>query len=102
MHRDFGSLPADRWSAATTALTTLMGTSLHEVAIYRAYQGNKIFDLGVPVHSAERLRSLLQSNNGQLRLLRVIKVKLERSTGEIEEWAIKDGRFYLESLPKPE
>jgi len=102
MHSDFGSLPADRWSAATAALTTLMGTSLQEVAIYRAYQGNKIFDLGVPARSVERLRSLLQSNNGQLRLLRVKKVKLEKTTGEIEEWAIKDGRFYLESLPKPE
>ena len=102
MHSDFGSLPAERWLAATTALTTLMGTSLQEVAIYRAYQGNRIFDLGVPARSVERLRALLQSNNGQLRLLRVKKVKLEKAPGEIEEWAIKDGRFYLESLLKPE
>jgi uncharacterized protein YjbI with pentapeptide repeats len=92
---DFSLLSDDRQSAAIAAFAAVMGISSQEIEVYRVYEGSIVFDLGIPLNAIHRLRSLLQSNSGQLHLLKVEKVILERESGEIEEWTIKEGKFEL-------
>jgi hypothetical protein len=92
---DFSLLSDDRQSAAIAAFAAVMGISSQEIEVYRVYEGSIVFDLGIPFNAIHRLRSLLQSNSGQLHLLKVEKVILERESGEIEEWTIKEGKFEL-------
>jgi len=94
-------LSAERQSAAIDAFAAVMGISPQEIEVYRVYEGSIVFDLGIPSNAVQRLRSLLQSNSPQLRLLRVEKVILEGEAGEIEEWIIKEGRFDLVTSTRP-
>ena len=85
---DFSFLSADRRSAAIAAFAAVMGISSQAVDVYRVYEGSIIFDLGVPSSGVRQLRSLLQSNNDQLRLLKVEKVILPSESAQLEEWMI--------------
>jgi tetratricopeptide (TPR) repeat protein len=98
---DFSLLSDDRQSAAIAAFAAVMGISSQEIEVYRVYEGSIVFDLGIPPNAIHRLRSLLQSNSGQLRLLKVEKVIMERESGEIEEWIIKEGKFDLVTPSRP-
>lgn len=92
---DFSSLSVDRKSAAIDAFAAIMGVSPQSIKVYGVYEGSIVFDLGVSSEAIQRLRSLLQSNDTQLRLLKIEKVLLEKESGEIEEWVIKAGKFDL-------
>lgn len=92
---DFSSLSADRQAAAIDAFAAVMGIPSPFVEIYRVYEGSIVFDLGIPLNAVQRLRSALQSNSAQFRLMKINKVVLEKEPGELEEWAIQEGRFHL-------
>lgn len=98
---DFSSLSLDRRSAAIDAFAAVMGISPQAIEVYRVYEGSIVFDLGIPSSAVQRLRSLLQSNSAQLRLLKVEKVILEGEAGEVEEWVIKEGQFDLVTSTHP-
>ena len=56
--------------------------------------------IGLPKEAVLYLCTLLQTNNGQLRLLGVKSVVLENTSGYIEKWVVRGGEFYLEvSMP---
>ena len=95
---NFSSLPADRRSSIIDALAGLLRIPSEVIEVYRVYEGSVVFDLGIPSNAIQRLRSLLQSNNAQLRLLGVEKVILERELGK-EEWVLKEGKFDLALTP---
>lgn len=89
--------PAGQRQAATLeALAGLMGVSPGEIEVYNICRGCVEFELGVPASAAQRLRSHLLANNAQLRLMGVNKVILQRPSGSIEAWSLKQGRFELE------
>jgi len=92
---EFSSLSTDRRAAAIDAFAAVMGISPQAIEVYRVYEGTIVFELGIPFNVMQRLRSLLQSNSAQLRLLRVEKVILEGEAGEVEEWVVKEGEFNL-------
>jgi hypothetical protein len=96
---EFSSLSTDRRSAAIDAFAAVMGISPQAIEVYRVYEGTIVFELGIPFNAMQRLRSLLQSNSAQLRLLRVEKVILEGEAGEVEEWVVKEE--YLTELAEP-
>jgi tetratricopeptide (TPR) repeat protein len=101
LHGDFSSFGEERQGAVVDALAGLLGISSQSVEVYSVYAGSVVFDLGLPFGAVQRLRHLLQSNNGQLRLLRVEKVILEFSQGETETWLVEEGRFRLVAAPEP-
>jgi len=93
---DFSALPAERQSAAIDALAAILGIAPLEMSVHDGR-----IDLSVPSTTTEHLRSLLQSNNARLRLLRV-RVILEGKWGQPKEWAIKEGKYELvPPAPKP-
>jgi hypothetical protein len=92
---DFSSLPDGRQSAAIDAFAAVVGIPPQSIEVYRVYEDSVIFELGIPSEAVERLHSQLQSNNAQLRLLRISRIKLERESGETEEWVFKRGRLTL-------
>ncbi len=92
---DFASLSTERKSTVINALATIVETSPEAIEVYRVYEGSIVFDLGLPADAFQRLRSLLQANSNQLRLLKVEKVILKRHADNIEEWVSKEGKFHL-------
>jgi hypothetical protein len=92
---DFSSLSPDRWAAAIDAFAAVIGISPQDIEVYGVYEGSIVFDLGVSFKGAQRLRSLLEANNAELRLLEIEKVIFEEESGLIEEWILKDGEFFL-------
>ncbi len=91
---------AGRQSAAVDALAAIIGISSEAIRVRAAPEGKTAFKLSLPFAAVERIRSLLQSNSAQLRLLRVERVVLEGETGAAEEWAIKEGRFEARAAPQ--
>jgi CHAT domain-containing protein/tetratricopeptide (TPR) repeat protein len=99
---NFSLLTADRRSSIQDALAGMLRISPEDIDVYRVYEGSVVFDLGIPPNATQRLRSLLQTNSDQLHLLKVDKVILEKESGGIEEWIIKEGKFTLvTSILKP-
>ena len=92
---DFSSLSLERKFAAIDAFAAIVGVSPEAIEVFRIFEGSIVFDLGIPEDSVEPLRSLLQSNNAELRLLKIEKILLEKEGGELEEWSIVDGKFEL-------
>lgn len=98
----FGPSIDKRQSMVLEALAGLMGVSLDEIEVYNIYRGSVVFELGVPVAGVQKLRSYLLANNAQLRLVGIKKVFLERSSGKVEVWSLKQGRFELEASVDPD
>lgn len=95
------SLMVGRKDAIVDALAGLLRISPEAIEVYRIYEGSVVFELGIPSAAVQRLRSLLQSNNAQLRLLNVEKVIIgEKSGQQVEEWVVEVGKFYLVSAHK--
>ncbi len=86
-------LSSERRSAIIDALAGLLKTSPQSITIYSVREGSTIFDLGIPIDAAHRLRHLLQNNNAQLRLLKIKKVILTNGPNEVEEWSLQEGRY---------
>ncbi len=98
---EISSLSAERRSSIIDALAGLLRIPPGAIEVYQVYGGSIVFDLGLSTNAVQRLRSLLQSNNAQLRLLKIEKVILERKVGEIEVWIIKAGKFHLVASTQP-
>jgi membrane-associated protease RseP (regulator of RpoE activity) len=94
---DLASLSEERKLASIAALATVIGVSPDVIEVYRVYEGSVVFDLGVPAAAFQRLRSLLQTNNNQLRLLKIEKIILQQDPNEVEEWVNEAGQFQLVS-----
>ena len=61
-----------------------------------------VFELGVPTNGVEYLRTLLQSNNAHLHLLRIEKLIFAKETGEVEEWILQEEKYELVDQHSPE
>ena len=92
---DFHSLTSERKSAVIVSLAGLLNTPPQSIEIFRISEGSIIFDLSMPRVAVEHLRLLLQSNDPQLHLLGVEKVKLEMLSGKPEIWAKWEEAFSL-------
>ncbi len=101
LHGDFSSLTPARRSSTIDALAGLLQISPNIIEIHSVHEGSVVFDLGIPSDAIQHLRFLLQSNNSQLRLLKIEKVILETKSGDIEEWGFREGKFDLVSPTKP-
>lgn len=91
------SLSAERQLAAVSALAALLKVSPEQIKFEPACKRGMEFDVDLSAEASERLHALLQSNSGQLRLLGVEKVILERPSGEIQKWTVDDGQFALKA-----
>jgi hypothetical protein len=91
---------AGRQSAAVDALAAIIGISSEAIRVRAAPKGKTAFELSLPLAAVDRIRTLLQSNSAQLRLLRAERVVLEGETGAGEEWAIKEGTFEARAAPQ--
>lgn len=94
MQGDFTALSPERRESAIVAFAAILGILPQDIAVYRVYEGSIVFDLGIPSDAVERLHTLLQTNNSQLRLLKIEKIRLNTESGE-EEWILREGRFDL-------
>jgi hypothetical protein len=98
-----GELPllsAERQKAIIDALAGLMGIASQEIQVYRIYAGSIVFDLGIPENGVQHLRSLLQSNSAQLRLLKIEKIIFEPGVQGKENWLFKNGIFRSSEMTK--
>lgn len=87
-----------RQSVALEALATVLKVSPTEVSpCQAAVQSDNGVNVDLPVRAVARLRTLMQNNNGQLRLLGLKNVILEGEPGTIEKWCVSNGRFDLET-----
>jgi len=98
---EVSSLSAERQWAALEAIASLLKVPPDSIDLYQIYTGSIIFDLGVPQQAIDRLRSLLESNSPQLRLLGIEKVLLQTEADTMEEWARRNGKFSLISSDTP-
>ena len=95
------SLPRERRLAAIGAFAGIMDILPEEIEVYAIYEGDIVFDLGVPVKAVERLHTLIESNNAPLRLLGVKAALIERESGVIESWMVRDGKFEMDAYLDP-
>lgn len=98
VHISFQSDFNGRQSVALEALATVLKVSPAEVSpCQAAVQSDNEVNVDLPVGAVARLRTLLQNNNGQLRMLGLKNVILEGEPGTIEKWGVSNGRFDLET-----
>jgi len=95
------SLSKERRLATITAFAGIMGISPEEIEVYAIYEGDIVFDLGVSAKGVERLYTHIQSNKAQLRLLGVKAALIERESGVIESWMVREGKFEMDSYLNP-
>ncbi len=93
------SISPDRYSAVIADFAALIEISPQAIKIHYVSEDSNIFDLGVPSSGVQQLRSLLQSNDEQLRRLKVEKVILHEELDHSEEWVIREGKFELVTFP---
>lgn len=98
---DASPLSKERRLAAITALASIMDISPEEIEVYAIYEGDIVFDLGVPAKGVERLYSHIQANKAQLRLLGVKAALIERESGVIESWVVREGKFEMDAYLDP-
>lgn len=96
---EFAALSQQRQSAALEALATVLKIPPEGLGLrHHVVAGDEAeFEVELPTGAVERLRTLLQTNNGQLRLLGLKNVILEGETGKVETWRVRNGRFDLEA-----
>ncbi|MBN1218230.1 MAG: hypothetical protein JXM69_04820 [Anaerolineae bacterium] len=90
---DFARLSNDARAAAINTLAGVMGIAPDEIEVMAVRQGSIVFELRVPLEAIIRLRSRLETNSAQLRLLKVEEVALEDERGQMEEWVTEDRQF---------
>lgn len=97
MQSDNSSLCICRQQAVVEVLAVLMRIPSQKIRVERVFDGIVVFDLLFPSDVIEHLRSLLQSNSGQLRYLypKITKIMLESESGEMEDWALRNEKFQL-------
>ncbi len=98
---EFSTVTPEIKSAAIAAFAAVMGISPKTVELYSLTPGSIVFHLGLPSAGVQRLRTRLQANSAQLRLLKVERVSLEWLLGGFEEWVFRDGRFDVVSSGIP-
>lgn len=92
---------AERQAAAKDALAALLKVSPDSLPEAATATANPKVNLSVPPQVVEDLHTLLQTNNGSLRLLGLKKVILERASTDIEAWAVENGQFNLVARAAP-
>ncbi len=101
IHDDISSLTGNRQEMIVDVLAGLLRIPPTAIKFYSVGEGSIVFDLGIPTHVIQRFRSLLQTNNAKLRLLKVEKVIFEDESGGVEEWIVEAGRFNLVTPSQP-
>ena len=101
LHNEASSLSKERRLAAIAAFASIMDISPEEIEVYAIYEGELVFDLGVPAKGVERLHTHIQANNSQLRLLSVKAALIERASGKIESWMLRGGKFEMDAFLDP-
>ena len=94
---EFAALSQQRQSAALEALATVLKIPPERLGHHLVAGDEAEFEVELPTRAVERLRTLLQTNNGQLRLLGLKNVILQGETGKVERWQVRNGRFDLEA-----
>jgi len=96
---EFAALSQQRQSAALEALAAVLKIPSEGLGLRQQMMPGDAaeFEMKLPTGAVERLRTLLQTNNGQLRLLGLKNVILEGETGKVETWRVRNGRFDLEA-----
>ena len=97
----FAIWPVERQGTTRTALSSVLGVGLDCISSQRVCGDNIGYDLSVSSAEAENLHCLLQENSGQLRLLGIENIILERAAGDIEMWMVVTGRFKLVKTVPP-
>ncbi len=89
---DIAAFSEERRDAAVGALAGVLRILPESIKVYSVHPGSVVLNLGLPLEAVQRLRYLLQTNDAQLRLLRVKKVIFGAGT---ETWILQEGKFCL-------
>ena len=98
VHIGFEHIPS-RTESVLGAFAATLNLGLDDLDVRRAAptaQTDIGFNIRLPGEAVARLSNLLQTNNGQLRLLGISNVIFEPEAGTIEKWSVQNGRFDLE------
>jgi hypothetical protein len=98
---NFTALTPERQAAAKDAVAALLKVAPESLPEQETATANRKVNLCVPAQVVEDLHTLLQTNNGSLRLLGLKKVILERASTAIEAWAVENGQFNLVARAAP-
>jgi hypothetical protein len=99
LHGDFSTFTTERQSTVIDTLAGLLGIPSQDITVYSVHDGSVALDLGLPSEAIERLRRLLETNNAQLRMLRIEKIILETGPNETETWILQEGWFTIVGKP---
>ncbi len=97
----FAAFSKERRDKAKAAFAATLGLADTELVIKPLDEDKTDYLTSLPVDKSEALHDLLKTNNGQLRLLDLNRVVMERSSGAVEEWTVEKGRFTLTASAPP-